>query len=209
MTTAGLRGFKPTPETQQGMRIRAAFDKTCATIRANTELSDLGKQRAMAAAWLKTRASLAEIQATETRAVVARRAELELQIFGIGTGGPAAAADYRDAQDRAERCAQPADALRLLNRTTRTGDETLAKAIAGFSVEQGWTGVLDHYASTRPAVRDALAELQQIDHDAADAGSHIARGAIYTPTKPAELQRFSDLMITDLATTNDPSTTGE
>jgi hypothetical protein len=203
MTTGGLQGFTPTEETRRAMRVRQTFDKTCAGIRADSNMSELGKQRAMAAAWLKCRAALVEIRATETDAVVARRAELEGQLFGIGSTNPMAAADYRDAQDRAEQCAQPKDALRLLDRTTRTHDETLAKAIAGFAVEQGWSGVLDVYASTRPAVQDALAELTAIDAMTSDSTQQLGRGAIYNPTTPRELSHLTSGMIAQLAAQND------
>ena len=91
----------------------------------------------MAAVWLKCRATLAEIRATEINAITARHSFLEGQLFGIDSGGPMAATDYRDAQDRAEQSAQPKDAFKLLDRTTRTQDETLAKAVAAHAVEQG------------------------------------------------------------------------
>jgi hypothetical protein len=185
------------------MRVRQTFDKTCAGIRADTSLSDLGKQRAMAAAWLKCRAALVEIRATETDAITARRADLEGQLFGIGSTNPMAAADYRDAQDRAEQCAQPKDALKLLDRTTRTHDETLAKAVASFAVEQGWSGVLDAYAATRPAAQDALGELRAIDAFTSDSTQQLGRGAIYNPTTPRELSHLTPGMITQLATQND------
>jgi hypothetical protein len=201
--TTGLQGFKPTPETERAMRIRQIFDRTCANIRADTDLSDSGKQRAMAAAYLKCAVSLAEIRAAESDATAARRSALELQVFGIGPGGPMAAADYRDAQDRAEQSTQPKEALRLLDRTTRTGDETLAKAIASHAVEMGWSMVLDQYASTRQSVHDALAELRRIDSETADSAARLARGAIYAPTKPPELKRLTNSMIGTLAATND------
>jgi hypothetical protein len=204
--TTGLQGFTPTPETQQAMKIRQAFDKTCAGIRADPNLSDIGKQKAMATAWLKARDSLAGIRSAETDRIAARRATLEGQLFGIGSGNPMAAADYRDAQDRAEKCEQPRDALKLLDRTTRTQDETLAKAVAAFAVEQGWPDILDRYAASRPAAQSALAELRQIDAQSADSTAIVGRGAIYTPRKPPELARFSDSMIRTLAEQNDDPT---
>jgi hypothetical protein len=206
--TSGLQGFRPTPETESAMRIRQTFDKTCAGIRADDDLSDFGKQRAMAAAYLKCAAALGEIRTGESDAIAARRSALELQVFGIGSSNPMAAADYRDAQDRAEQSAQPRDALKLLDRTARTGDETLAKAIASHAAEMGWSTVLDNYATTRPAVRDALAELRQIDSETADTTGQFTRGVIYTPPKPPELQRFTNSMIKTMATANDdPSAT--
>ncbi|MGH3810272.1 MAG: hypothetical protein ACRDRU_27360 [Pseudonocardiaceae bacterium] len=185
------------------MRVRQTSEKTYAGIRADPNLSDVGKRKAMAAAWLKCSTTLAEIRATETDAVAARRSFLEGQLFGIGSGGPMAAADYRDAQDRAEQSAQPKDAFKLLDRTTRTQDETLAKAVAAHAVEQGWCDVLDRYAATRPAVRDALAELRWIDAEMGSSTARIGRDAIYTPNKPPELARYSDSMIRTLATEND------
>jgi hypothetical protein len=39
--------------------------------------------------------------------VAGRRTQLEGELFGIGFTNPMAAADYRDAPDRAEQCAEP------------------------------------------------------------------------------------------------------
>jgi hypothetical protein len=206
--TTGLQGFRPTPATQSAMRIRQTFDKTVAGIRTDDDLSDFGKQRAMAAAYLKCADALAEIRTGESDAIAARRTELEQQIFGIGSTDPMAAMDYRDALDTAEKSNQPKDALTKLARITRTKDETLAKAIASHAVEMGWSGVLDAYAADRPAVRDALAELRQIDSETADLTGQFARGVIYSPQKPPELQRFTNSMIKTMATANDdPSAT--
>lgn len=68
-------------------RLRQAFDETCAGIRSDPDLSDVGKRAAMATAWLKHSATLAEIRATESDAIAARRAALENQLFGCGQGG--------------------------------------------------------------------------------------------------------------------------
>jgi hypothetical protein len=144
-----------------------------------------------------------EIRATESNTIIARRTQFESELFGIGSTNPMAAADYRDAQDRAEQCAQPKDALKLLDRVTRTGDETLAKAVAGYAVEQGWSAVLDQYAASRPAAQNALGELRQIDAETSNSTGFLARSAIYNPPKPPELARFSDSMIRTLATQND------
>jgi len=45
--TTGLYGFRPTLETRQAMLIRQTFDKTCAGIRADPDLSEVGKEKAM------------------------------------------------------------------------------------------------------------------------------------------------------------------
>ena len=201
--TSGLQGFQSTEETQRAMRVWQTMDKTCAGIRADPNLSDLGKQRAMAVAYVKCAATLAEIRATETDTIAARRSFLEGKLFGIGSVNPMAAADYRDAQDRAEKSVQPKDALKLLDRTTRTQDETLAKAVAAHAVEQGWSGVLDRYAATRPEAQDALGELRQIDAQTSDSTAIIGRGAIYSPRMPPELARLSNSMIRTLAEQND------
>lgn len=198
--TSGLQGFRPTPQTERALRLRQAADKTYATIRADPNLSDIGKQKAMAAAWLKSNATLAEIQDAENDDIAARRSALEIQLFGIGPGGPVAAADYRDALDRAEQCTKPKDAFRLLDRVTRTRDETLAKAVAAYAVEQGWSDVLDRYAATRPNVQDTLAELRKIDADASSGTARLGRSAIYNTPKPRELQHLTTPMIQTLAT---------
>ena len=55
------------------------------------------------------------------------------------------AADYRDALDRAERCEDDASARQLFERAQRTGDITLAKALATVGVEKGWTGITSEF----------------------------------------------------------------
>ena len=81
MVTSGLRNFRPTNETQRAMQVRQTFDETCAGIRSDPDLSDVGKRATMAAAWLKHSVTLAEIRATESDAIAARRAALENQLF--------------------------------------------------------------------------------------------------------------------------------
>lgn len=203
MTIPGLAGFTPTPETQRAMQIRQKLDKTCSAIRNDPRLTELSKQQDMAAAWLECKAALAEIRAAETDAIAARRSKLEGQLFGVGSASPMAAADYRDAQDRAERCKDQRDALRLLDRTTITHDETLAKAIASYAVEQNWSEVLNAYAATRPAAQEALAELRAIDTLTSDSTQQIGRGAIYSPMIPRELQHLTPAMISELAVQRD------
>jgi hypothetical protein len=82
--TSGLRGFRPTTETQRAMQVRQAFDKTCADIRFDPDLSGTGKVTAMAAAWFQCKATLDEIRATEADAIAARRSLFEGQLFGRG-----------------------------------------------------------------------------------------------------------------------------
>jgi hypothetical protein len=60
------------------------FDKTCADIRFDPDLSATGKVKAMAAAWFSCKATLDEIRATETDAIAARRSFLESHLFGRG-----------------------------------------------------------------------------------------------------------------------------
>lgn len=205
---AGLKGFRPSPETNRATKIRQQFDQTCAHIRADPDRSAEGKRKAMAAAWLQVTHALNEIRVAEEDAITARRARLQRQLFGVADD-PMSRADYRAAQDTAEQAAADKGVkgvARLLDRAlTRTFDTSLAKACAAIAVERGlgWEHIISSYVAARPADRDALAELRDIDNQAADTHNRISRQAVYQPRKPPELARLGAAQIAALAAAND------
>lgn len=188
-TEGGLRNFKPSAQTEQAMTIRRALPKKFEAIRADRSLSDQGKRQQMALAMLEARTKLDQLRVAETTRRAERRAQLEAQLFGVGTD-PLSRSDYRDALDRAEREDKLTGALRLQQRAQRLQDSTLAKAVAAVAVERaGWDVILDRYvAAAGPGAQSALDELRSIDAGTADATQQLGRSAVYTPPMPPELR---------------------
>ncbi len=151
-----------TPERASYIQTRYAQDVK--EIRADSHLSEDGKRRALAQAYLRTRDDLRELQEKESEAIAKRRRELERSLFGLSVGrGDAAMLSLRDAQQRAASLKAPAQALTLLATAERTGDDILARAVAAHSWDRSWTKVLDAYAAERPGVLEKFHELDSLD----------------------------------------------
>ncbi len=77
--------------------------------------------------------------------------------------GDAATLSLRDAQQRVASLKTPAQVLMLLATAERTGDDTLACAVAAYAWDRSWTQVLDAYAAERPGVLEKFHELDSLD----------------------------------------------
>lgn len=139
-------------------------------LRNRQDLSVDAKRTGMARVHLKAKAQMAELEAKATGEQAGRKAQLTSKVFGLtdvaGTRGldqATASVSYRDAQDRAAAIKNMSEALALLARAERSGDELLARAVAGHAYDIGMQGVVDTYLATRPDKAQALAELQQLD----------------------------------------------
>ncbi len=132
-------------------------------IRAKPELSDHGRAMLLARNYLDAKSKMAELEQTARADDNAQRTRSERAAFGTGglPGDPATVAvSYRDAQDRAAAITSSTDAAALLARAERSGDEPLARAVAGQAHDQssnglgaldsGWQHVLDSYTASRP-----------------------------------------------------------
>lgn len=172
-----------------------AYSKQVERVRRDTNLSAVGKQRALAKLYIQARDDVAMAREAADRAYRVRYSQLESLAFGIHTqaSDPTAAISLRDALDRAAMVKDPDEAQQLMNRAMVTGDEILARAIALTAyTNQGpqdlgdhWAGVYDHYRQAQPAQRQKLLgeldTLRQADSKKARFADALAAGVSPPP----------------------------
>ncbi len=145
-------------------RLREQHDAAAERIRARPELSDHGRAMLLAKSYLDAKAKMGDLQQAAAADDTDQHSRTERSVFGAGGlgGDPATAVvSFRDAQDRAAGLTTSDDAAALLARAERSGDEPLARAVAGHAFDmscsnlgrlnQGWDEVLDTYTESRPA----------------------------------------------------------
>ncbi|GAB3349946.1 hypothetical protein [Modestobacter lapidis] len=126
----------------------------------------------------------------------------ESKVFGlVGVAGDPAslAISRRDAGDRAAQLKSESEALALLARAERSGDEPLARAIVERATEAGWVNVANAFLDVRPHLNDEVNELWQ---QAANSVQDDFRMAMTLGgLKPRELGSLSDEQIDKVADT--------
>lgn len=180
--------------------IHRALSTEIARHRANKSLSAEGQKRYIAAAYVRAKAKLQQIQQAERTTNATTRSSLERRLFGVPNGVDAIS--FRDAQDRADRLENVDQAKALLARAHRNGDVALERAVLGKGFEVGWVEVVDAYIECRPADTEAIDQL--IGLNATEAGTtgaaaRLTENATYNPGMPTELQGLGDLRVAALA----------
>ena len=161
-------------ERQRAETIRAQYTAAEKTLRADADLSDDGRSRRLAEAWVKARKELDGLRESETARLASRERELERRLFGLPSSDGAEAISIRDAQDRASRITRSDEAAALLERAERNGDQALARAVAHHAIQQSrtaptreavgqWDNVAGAFLDARPQYADVVEELAQIE----------------------------------------------
>lgn len=190
-------GAADTPNQKKALDAITAYQDQTRSIRADTNLSDAGRQTALARAYTRARNIAADAKATEDGTTTTRRTTLERELFGItGTADANTAISYRDAQDRAASITDQRDAQRLIDQANLSGDTHLAKAIAHRALQEGWTDILATYANERPGSSD---KIQQLIDLAPSVARSLSAGMVFTVERPRELAHLSDPAIDALA----------
>lgn len=184
-------------------RLRADLDRIAANytaaeqrIRADKLLSDEGRRRQLAEAWL--RATRGADEARERHATEAaegiRRARARLFGDGLLRGDPAALlVARRDAADRAERAERPEDLQRLADRAMADDDDQQLRQALRVAWDRtspmtsGWRAPVEKILSARPDLRSLADDLLVAQAEAKqDNTAVIAAGLALS--KPAELR---------------------
>ncbi len=163
-----------TPERDRAKNIQERFAVDAKRLREDPDITDEARRRQLAEKWKTARKQLDDLQAMESRRLARREQELERRLFGAGTlDGASHAISMRDAQDRANRLASPADATDLLSRAERNGDQVLARAVAYHAVQQSpnvptreaaeWDRVIGMFIDARPETSPVVEELAAIE----------------------------------------------
>ncbi|MGN7782781.1 hypothetical protein ACTJJE_25145 [Mycolicibacterium sp. 22603] len=158
----------------EGLRAQAAgiikrANRTRYEVNSDRTLSDVGKQEKLEEERAHLKTKLGDLKARERELIINKRESLERQLFGLTSGDPSQIIAYRDAQDRATKLADGQAAAELLASATRSGDRTLAAAIAARALREAgpaaltgsydWRNIVNTYAENHPSDGDKLKDL--------------------------------------------------
>jgi hypothetical protein len=195
-------GAADTPTQKKALDAIGEYQRQAAAIRNDTNLTETGRDAALARAYIRALDTATDAKATEEGTAAARRTTLEREVFGItGTADANTAISYRDAQDRAASIVNMRDAERLLNQAQLSGDTHLAKAVAHRALQDGWTDILATYANATPGFADKIQQLIDLTPTIA---SSISAGMVFTVDRPRELAHLSDTSIRAIAAGQQP-----
>jgi hypothetical protein len=173
--------------------IQYEFSKVLTEIRQDPDLSEAGKRRAIQGAYEAAKAAVDKLRGGDAEAINRRQAQLERVLFSVADQRDqvAAAVSYRDAQDRVA-ALRLEDAVSLMQRALKTGDELLARALFQRAWEhpsEVWSQLVDAYLEAYPQRRKAATELA--DLLAARGGQHtrIVESMRYGIRPPFELRQ--------------------
>jgi len=147
-------------EQIEAVRVRATAGQVGAQrerreIEQNPNLSAEGKKLEIAEVNDYLKSSMAALRAEEGKLADDKRAELERTVLGTVDTDPSSVISYRDAQDRAEKITDSAEAERLMSRALSSGDKTLAIAIAHTALEKRYSTAYKLFAASNPAIAEA------------------------------------------------------
>jgi hypothetical protein len=143
-------------------KLQAAFQREVERVRSFRYLTDEAKRARIAAAYVDGTQKMRALQEQDAARQATRRRSLESRVYGISTltGDTASLAiSRRDAGDRVARLKTEDEALALLTRAERSGDEPLARALAERATEMDWIRVGNAFLETRPHLDADLNEL--------------------------------------------------
>lgn len=166
--------------------VRAKAHSVNDTLRANKQSfiadrsrSDEGKQEAIATANNQARQKLQELQQEEDAIVKKHMESLERIVIGSVGTDPSSVINYRDAQDRAERLTDPNDAARVMTRALRSGDKSLATAVAQVALANRWNDVYQGFAEANPNIAESASDLVTLTRFATDVSFSLQRAMTY------------------------------
>lgn len=190
---------------EQAQRAQARYHREVDEARADTNLSNEGKQRKMAKALRQVETTMERLKRERTDELESTRKRLELRAFqpkhSPGASPEARIAvdsSFRDAVERAERLESVSEALQMVGRAERTGDELLARATAVVAMEKGWGPVLGAFTEAFPAAKGALEELDAFLGQRSPK-ARLVESMHFSISAPTELRQLGHGQVSELA----------
>ncbi len=199
-----------TDRTDDIAAVREDYSTKVDTVRADTSLSDQGRQQRLAELYVDASDRVAALEVREDEAAEVEHRTAVTSAFAAPDRSEAAT--YRDALDRTEAISSTGDASALLERAVSSGDKSLARAVAKRATEKaigappvtgaadGWLDVVDAYVAAYPQERDRVQ--RAVD---AMAARERSRNAAYQqqrkfrrPQKPRELGTMTGTKLREL-----------
>jgi len=186
--------------------IRERLAEAIAAARGNTNLSDDGRKRIIAAAYVKADNAAGTLRTQQAEQRASARRSVESRLFGMNmydSRDPASVMLHRDARDRASRITSPEEAVRLLESSVVGGDKVMCRAILGQAMQNpALQGVVERYTEVMPDDTESVDELLGLN--AADAQASTPAGRLMREMndslpRPEEIRRYPGSAIADLA----------
>ena len=156
------------PQHSKAMQIIADANENLTGVRGRTDLVPEAKVQRIGRLYSDATAKLGALRAEYVAGEADRRARLQRDAFALPLGDSMAAASYRDALDRFGRLrdedgGQSAEqqALVIIERAARAGDDLAIRAAANVGFDRGWTQATARASELVPAIAEhvqALAE---------------------------------------------------
>jgi selenocysteine-specific translation elongation factor len=186
---------------ERSLNFRRSADEKIKAIQADNDLTEAAKAARISDIRQHTNDQMSKLQAAHQTEKRTARESLHSRLFGLGFRASVSEAEkvammtsYRDAQFRADALKDSAEALRVFSRAQMTGDKLMMKALAAVSYENGWTDVLDSYASTNESIAESLQELRSFEDESSDLNIKLGESVAFSPiseTKEEATARIS------------------
>lgn len=192
-----------TISTQKIDQIRDRYSASLERIRSETTRSEAWRMAELAKVYIAIRSAVGKEQRRVDAA--SKDALRDAQHRVLGTGGlkgelGSLTISQRDAADRVAGVQSSHEALELLDRANRAGDEVLARAIAARALDSQWVEVANAFLEERPELDEPFNLLWAREHgSAATLQQDFYIQSAIEALRPAELAGLGDLQITRLA----------
>jgi hypothetical protein len=194
--------------------IRQRLEAKLTAIRSNMDLSQQGRRRLIAAAYKDAAGKLSDLSENFDRTASLTAEQTARDLFGGSYLTGADAISQRDAEDRAAQLENGDQALALLARAQRNGDQHLARAVASVAFERSqhpltaptWQPVVQAFADANPGTAAKLQQLADLRRDQTTNG--LTNAILLSTPKPSELDGLNDGQIQELADSPDAPSPG-
>lgn len=181
---------------EDAQRIQRTFQNAVASIRADRNLSDAGREARLTELYKQAVVQMSAVQEAHTAEVeneleTARKAVFGLSFTRGASGAERAAAQslYRDALDRTTALKTEQDGLDMLESAFLTSDSSLLKAAALSAYRNGWHKVLTRYAELEPDGAQRISELRDLESANRDPLVRLGASMSFNLSRPQEVDQ--------------------
>jgi len=183
------------PQHTKAMQIVADANENIARIRARTDLLAEAKAQRIADVYVAAIGKLDPLRAEYEAGETTRLARLQRRAFALPLDDSMAAASYRDALDRFGRLRdEPGEnaeeqALAIVERSARAGDELAIRAAANVGFDRQWTKTTARACELVPAIAEHVQALS--DNRRSRVHRRFRDDAVFGLAQPDELRHVN------------------
>lgn len=182
-TTEGVRATiksKSTSYQERAKALKDQFQKDREAINANDRLSQEAKLEDRAKLHGELKQALQDLREAEERDLRDYVRGIEAELFRSQPNDASSVLLRRDARDRARKLETLNDALSIMQEAIRTGDESMAFAVADRARANVWPAVLDAYKEGYPEQADTAMALSEAEGLTSGPAYNVATSIAYS-----------------------------